>query len=100
MDRIDDCAVESALVSHPTLALVSGAFGENTIQVFSQPFAHVVGRAIGKSDRNNLINIKVLVFAKDLKISLDEDSSFTRARTSSDRHVPVKRMRGSRLFRF
>src|SRR5512132_391552 len=94
MDRIDDCAVERAFVSHPTLALVSGATGENPVQLFSQAFAHLIGSAIGKGDGNDLIDIEILVFAQDVKISLDEDGSLTRTGTGSHRHMPVKRVRG------
>jgi hypothetical protein len=100
VDRIDDGAVECALVSHPTPALVSGAPGQYPVQIFSQPLAHLVCGAIGKGYRNDLIDIEVFVFKQDVKISFDEDGGFARTRPGSHRHMPVKRVRGGCLFGF
>ena len=100
MDGANDRTVERALVSHPTLSLFSCARCENAIQVFSKPFAHLVGSAIGKGDGNDLIDIQVFILAQDVKVSLDQDGRLARARSGGYRHVPVKRIRCRLLFGF
>ena len=100
MNRADDCAVERAFVSHPTLTFLTGAVSENAIQILSQAFAHFVCGAIGKGDGDDLIDIKTLVFAQDVKIALDEDGGFARARAGGYRNMPVKRVCSGCLFGF
>jgi hypothetical protein len=82
------------------LTLIACAFRQYPVQIFSEAFAHFVGGAIGKGYGNDLIDIEGLVFAQDVKISLDEDGRFARAGTGRDRHMPVKRMGSGFLFGF
>jgi hypothetical protein len=97
MNGGDDCAVERALVSHPTHALRSGGGGQQTVQRFAQTLAHLVGSTIRKSDSDYLIDRGWFLLAQDVKVALNQNHGLARARSRRHGDVTIKRIRGPRL---
>jgi len=94
----DHGAVQRALVIQPVSPVVSRSGLQNEIELFPEPLAHLVGRAIGKRDGDDLIDVEV-VFAQDVQIALDEHRRLARARPGRHRDVLLDLVCGSGLLR-
>ena len=68
----DHSAVQRALVIQPMPSLIWRDGLQNEIELFPESLAHLVGRAIGKGDGDDLIDVE-FVFAQDVQVTLDQD---------------------------
>ena len=98
MNGRNDRAFKRSFVAHPFGSFAGRSGQQKLVQFCSQPFAHLVSRAVGESDRDDLIYADVSR-AEDLKVALDEHSRLAGARAGCYRNMPIQRMSGKLLLR-
>jgi hypothetical protein len=90
MDRRDDPAVQGPFVVNPGGPLLRRCCTDDSLELPSQPLAHLIRSPIGKSDGYDLVNGDASS-AQNLEITLDQHRRFARAGTRGDRHVTIER---------
>ena len=93
VNRRDYRAVERAFVIEPAPALVFVRDAEHLVELAAQALVHFVRGAIGERDRDDLIDGET-VFAEDVDVAFDEDSSLARPRPCRHRDVFIDLVSG------
>src|SRR5262245_45591378 len=96
VNRGDDCAVQRPLVTYPANPLAGSRGAQKLVELTPEPFAHLVSRAVGKGDGDDLVYSNA-GGSEDMQVALDENGRLAGARTGGNRDVAVERMRGQFL---